>query len=254
MLLERKLLLQEQSKFVDQVWSTAGIYDVYLPQGIFFIQFRAGGGAGGYDGVQAGGTRGQGGAGGWGYAGSVELIVKSPLLYPLRLYVGAGGGGGGSLWRVKEDGTEDHLPGGGGGGGSDGRYGPNYNGYPGVSRNYFDTVQRGGNGGYGNNSPSPGAGGKGWGSGGGGGGYGSGNHSSAQGGGGGPGAPGTPSGSPGSPGQGGNGWGQDMPNYTRTPVTLNDAWGNPITEGWGMGGTVNGGRGGDGWVRITKVG
>lgn len=131
MLLERKLLLQEQSKFVDQVWATAGIYDVYLPQGIFFIQFRAGGGGGG---------------------------------------------------------------------------------------------------------------------------YGSGNHSSAQGGGGGPGAPGTPSGSPGSPGQGGDGWGQDMPNYTRTPVTLNDAWGNPITEGWGMGGTVNGGRGGDGWVRITKVG
>lgn len=46
MLLERKLLLQEQSKFVDQVCATAGIYDVYLPQGIFFIQFRAGGGDG----------------------------------------------------------------------------------------------------------------------------------------------------------------------------------------------------------------
>jgi len=88
-------------------------------------------------GVYARGGGGGGGGGGFANTG--------------RYSQGAGGGGGGGLYEydVQKD-AYINYPGGRGGNSGSGRYGP-YPGNPGTNTGYYDTVQRGGGGGAGNN-------------------------------------------------------------------------------------------------------
>lgn len=142
MLLVRKLYLQDQLRFTEQVWETAGAYTVILPQGAYEVRLCGGGGAGGANG---GGRTGEGGAGGAGAPGSritetftlsvpttITLTVGAGGLHeggnggvggsPGRYTGGAGGrgGGGGHASFVRVNGVYYIANGGGGGGGGGG--------------------------------------------------------------------------------------------------------------------------------------
>ena len=109
MLLVKKLYLQDQLRFTEQVWETAGAYAITLPQGTYEISLCGGGGAGGANGVSqsdpsytnnggkggAGGSPGSntGGAGGRGGGGGRASFALVNGVY----YIADGGAGGGAI-------------------------------------------------------------------------------------------------------------------------------------------------------------
>ena len=117
MLFSRKLLLQEQVRFDEQVWDVAGDYPVLLPQGVFTVELMGAGGAGGDSGVSASGTGGTGGGGSAGTYYNGQFVLQKPTVVNisvgakgLRRVNGGNGGAGGA-------GSNSGGAGGAGGGG-----------------------------------------------------------------------------------------------------------------------------------------
>ena len=94
MLLVKKLYLQDQLRFTEQVWETAGAYAITLPQGTYEVSLCGGGGAGGANGVSQSDTSytnngGKGGAGAPGARTTKTFTLTVPAT--IALTVGAGG-------------------------------------------------------------------------------------------------------------------------------------------------------------------